>query len=76
MVSEEESGEESEEESWVQEAPSYSEDAPRSPISRSKSKGGEVSRGADRDPLVYKLTNMVNGKGYVGKATNREESLH
>jgi group I intron endonuclease len=33
-----------------------------SPISRSKSKGVEVSRGADRDPLVYKLTNMVNGK--------------
>jgi group I intron endonuclease len=41
-----------------------------SPISRSKSKGVEVSRSADRDPLVYKLTNMVNGRGYVGKATN------
>lgn len=29
-----------------------------------------MSRSADKDPLVYKLTNMVNGKGYVGKATN------
>lgn len=76
MVSEEESGEESEEESWVQEAPSYSEDAQHSPISRSKSKGGEVSRGADKDPLVYKLTNMVNGKGYVGKTTNSRRRMH
>ena len=37
---------------------------------RAKGKGREVSRSADKDPLVYKLTNTVNGKGYVGKATN------
>jgi group I intron endonuclease len=46
------------------------------PRSRSKSNGGEVSRSADRDPLVYKLTNMVNGRGYVGKATNSRNRMH
>lgn len=29
-----------------------------------------MSRSAAKDPLVYKLTNKINGKGYVGKATN------
>ena len=72
MVSEEES----DEESWVQAAPSYSAGAPRFRKSRLKSKGGVVSRSADKDPLVYKLTNMVNGKGYVGKATNSRDRMH
>ena len=55
---------------------------PRSRISaRVKGKGGGVSKSADNvtgvvkqaaalDPLVYKLTNMINGNSYVGKATN------
>jgi len=35
-----------------------------------------VSRSADKDPLVYKLTNMVNGRGYVGKATNSQSRMY
>ena len=34
-----------------------------------------MSRSADKDPLVYKLTNMVNGRGYVGKATNSQSRM-
>ena len=49
---------------------------PRFRRSRPNSKGGVVSRSADKDPLVYKLTNMVNGRGYVGKATNSQSRMY
>ena len=40
-----------------------------------------MSSSAAKDPLVYKLTNKINGKGYVGKDRStgmgtKDESLH
>jgi len=35
-----------------------------------KRQGKRVRKRASQDPLVYKLTNMINGKGYVGKTVD------
>ena len=42
---------------------------PRSPKS-AREVFKSVKDAAKFDPLIYKLTNKVNGKGYVGKAKN------
>jgi group I intron endonuclease len=47
----------------------------RSPRS-GKAKQRYVKRDRTKDPLVYKLTNMVNGMGYVGKAKNSYQRMY
>lgn len=67
--------EESEEElRWATSDEEFEPAAPPLPseVSRRSPRSGKVTgvtkAAAALDPLVYKLTNMVNGKGYVGKA--------
>lgn len=40
-----------------------------------KNRGRYERRDHDHDPLVYKLTNMINGKGYVGKAKHSADRM-
>lgn len=40
-----------------------------------KNRGRYERREHSHDPLVYKLTNMINGKGYVGKAKHSADRM-
>lgn len=54
------------EEEWLTAA------SPRSPRSAQRR---YKRKDASKDPLVYKLTNMINGKGYVGKAKDSYQRM-